>query len=306
MSNPKDFIYIKDMSELADWRPEHALKHQSNVSNTRLLPRPPSRVAPEIPNLLICHDFKGGYHPSESSQGQCPFPETIYTAEYLSLASAFVYFSHKRVSIPPAAWTNTLHRNGVKVLGTCMVEGPRDAPELSRLFQRGSEGEFIFATQLARIAAAYGFDGWLLNFEASFPPSGAGTAFSPMRLQEFLTELRSATRELCVGAEVIWYDALTVLNQVHWQDGLTLLNVPFFDKCDGIFTNYGWRPQTTLAQTVAMAQALGRVADVFTGIDCFGRGSLGGGGFGVGEVQFKSPPSSPSSSSGRRRQKQNP
>ena len=134
----------------------------------------------------------------------------------------------------------------------------------------------MFATQLALIAEAYGFDGWLMNIEASFP----GENLVPGELEALLKGLRSAVRELVPGGLVIWYDALTVLNQVDWQDGLTQLNTPFFNATDGLFTHYGWR-ERELRDTRAVANTMNRVADIYTGIDCFGRGSLGGGGFGV-------------------------
>ena len=105
----------------------------------------------------------------------------------------------------------------------------------------------------------------------------------PGELEAFLKELRSAVRELVPGGLVIWYDALTVLNQVDRQDGLTQLNTPFFKATDGLFTNYGWRKQE-LEDTRAVANTMNRVPDIYTRIDCFGRGSLGGGGFGVGEA----------------------
>lgn len=207
--DPHDFIYLESMQELADWKFEFSFEHTPNISNTPLCIRPvPAPSAPSgkiptggsIPRLLVCHDYKGGYHPSESSQGRCPFPESTYTAEYLQYISTFVYFSHKRVSIPPASWINLMHRNGVKVLGTFLIEGDEGASEMGRLLQRGLEGEFLFATQLAMIANSYGFDGWLLNFESSFP---AGK-FSPFELQQFLRELQSATAAIVPGSEIIW------------------------------------------------------------------------------------------------------
>ena len=287
MSNPKDFVYISEISELANWRPEDIEIQASKVSNTPLLgrrplPPPPKdpKAPPQIPNLLSCHDYKGGYHPDESAQGQFPAPPgPIYTAAHLHLIDTFVYFSHHLVSIPPSPWINTLHRNGVRVLGTFIVQGNARFTALSRLLDKGSEGEYMFATQLALIAETYGFDGWLIKIEASFP----GEHLVPGELEAFLKELRSAVRELVPGGQVIWYDALTVLNQVDWQDGLTQLNTPFLKATDGLFTNYGWREQE-LRDTRAVANTMNRVPDIYTGIDCFGRGSLGGGGFGVGEA----------------------
>ncbi|KAH8145376.1 uncharacterized protein LAJ45_10659 [Morchella importuna] len=280
-----DFIHLDSMQELADWNPELSFKHLTNISNTPLQRRPtlasglPSvqASAVTVPRVLVCHDFKGGYHPSESSQGRCPFSDTVYTTEYLQYVSTFVYFSHKRVTIPPVSWINLMHRNGIKVLGTFLLENDDGKEEITRVLEKGSEGEFLFATQLARVAETYGFDGWLMNFESSFPT----TKFSPLQVQNFLRELKSATHALVPQSEIIWYDALTILNEVHWQNGLTLLNAPFFAASDSLFTNYGWR-EPDLYHTAAMARAMFRISDIYAGIDCYGRGSLGDGGFGVG------------------------
>lgn len=81
------------------------------------------------------------------------------------------------------------------------------------------------------------------------------------------------------------YDALTIDNRVRYQNGITDANKPFFDVSDGIFTNYWWR-EHNLDGTAKIAAALGRQGDVFMGVDVWGRGSLGNGGFNVGEVSW--------------------
>jgi len=80
------------------------------------------------------------------------------------------------------------------------------------------------------------------------------------------------------------YDALTIDNRVRYQNGITDANKPFFDVSDGIFTNYWWR-EHNICGTADIAAALGRPRDVFSGVDVWGRGSLGDGGFNVGEVR---------------------
>lgn len=76
------------------------------------------------------------------------------------------------------------------------------------------------------------------------------------------------------GSLVVWYDAVTVEGELQWQNSLTELNQPFFDAADALFVNYTWggdAPQT------AAATAGPRRADVYMGVDVFGRGSFGGG-----------------------------
>ncbi|KAF8581664.1 glycoside hydrolase family 85 protein [Ramaria rubella] len=97
--------------------------------------------------------------------------------------------------------------------------------------------------------------------------------------------------------EVIWYDSVTTAGNLQWQDALTGANAPFFSQSDGIFTNYTWaRPpdpvppggypkppksqfehHPKLLASAVLAEQLGRsVADVYIGIDVFGRGCYGG------------------------------
>lgn len=57
---------------------------------------------------------------------------------------------------------------------------------------------------------------------------------------------------------------------------------PFFDACDGIFLNYTWQTEMLLQSRLNAGE---RYRDVFVGIDVFGRGCFGGGGFNTCEVR---------------------
>jgi len=71
------------------------------------------------------------------------------------------------------------------------------------------------------------------------------------------------------------YDSVTADGRLDWQNGLTAANAIYFGQCDGIFTNYTWKPH----QPMESAERAGlRRHDIYTGIDVFGRGSYGGGG----------------------------
>jgi len=37
------------------------------------------------------------------------------------------------------------------------------------------------------------------------------------------------------------YDTVTVNGDLDWQDKLNKYNKPFFDVCDGLFSNYTWQ-----------------------------------------------------------------
>ncbi|EGD77440.1 hypothetical protein PTSG_08537 [Salpingoeca rosetta] len=72
------------------------------------------------PRLLVCHDMMGGYKQDHLPQGQDD--ANIFTLLHWHLMDTFVYFAHDLVSLPPPTWTNLAHINGVKVLGTFITE----------------------------------------------------------------------------------------------------------------------------------------------------------------------------------------
>lgn len=76
------------------------------------------------------------------------------------------------------------------------------------------------------------------------------------------------------------YDAVTTEGRLRWQNALTNLNGPFLDAADSIFLNYWWRKPQIDGTMSALATMGGRRAnEVVFGLDVFGRGQLGGGGF---------------------------
>lgn len=153
-------------------------------------------------NVLLCHDYAGNYHEYESIL-QPEVSEEMYACEYLQSVELFVYFSHKLVCVPPPTWTNTLHRNGVKVLGTIILEP--QATEIERLLHHmdaGASMKFTLAKVLADIAKHYGFDGYLVNIEKPFPKD-----FWIPYLQAFLVQLRE---ELGIDRQLLWYVLVSV------------------------------------------------------------------------------------------------
>ena len=65
------------------------------------------------PRLLVCHDYKGGYHEDKWVQGH--EGHEGYALWHWHLIDVFIYFSHSLVTLPPAGWINAAHKNGVQV-----------------------------------------------------------------------------------------------------------------------------------------------------------------------------------------------
>ena len=76
--------------------------------------------------------------------------------------------------------------------------------------------------------------------------------------------------------KVIWYDSVIQSGQLKWQNELNSQNECFFNACDAIFVNYTWKEEN-LVQSKQMSGS--RQNQVFIGVDVFGRGCLGDGGF---------------------------
>ena len=58
----------------------------------------------------------------------------------------------------------------------------------------------------------------------------------------------------------------------------------YFEICDGIFLNYNWTEEK-LKESKLLAD--NRYLDIYVGIDVFGRGCYGGGGFNTPSVKLK-------------------
>jgi endo-beta-N-acetylglucosaminidase D len=190
----KGFTYFDTFEQLETWTEADADPLQR--ANTPLLGRSfDDRDGLGKANVLLCHDYAGNYHGYEgvSSIG---LKEEMYACEYLQHVDAFIYFSHKLVCVPPPTWTNTLHRNGAKALGTILIEPQTKDSE--RLLQHGDDGlSFRLSKILADIANHYGFDGWLVNVEKPFPTA----SWNVHVLEAFLRQLKS---DLGVGKQLIW------------------------------------------------------------------------------------------------------
>ncbi|CAM6125495.1 unnamed protein product [Calypogeia fissa] len=219
------------------------------------------------PRLLACHDLKGGYVDDQWIQGS---PNAgAYTLTHWRLLDIFVYFSHKLVTLPPPGWTNTAHRHGVQVLGTFITEWD-EGKSLCKKLLASKESLRMYADRLAELAETLGFDGWLINIENVIAKAQVAN------LLEFVRYLSVRMHSAVPGSLVIWYDSVTTEGKLEWQDWLNVLNKPFFDVCDGIYTNYTWKSDYP---KLSASAAGNRAFDVYMGVDVFGRGSYGGGQF---------------------------
>jgi endo-beta-N-acetylglucosaminidase D len=77
---------------------------------------------------------------------------------------------------------------------------------------------------------------------------------------------------------IVWYDSVTQEGKLDWQNALNDKNKDLFLASDAIFLNYTWKKED-LEISIEIANRLKDISKIFVGIDVFGRGCFGGGGF---------------------------
>ncbi|KAF9558384.1 glycoside hydrolase family 85 protein [Agrocybe pediades] len=271
--------YFKSLQELDEWAPGRSATRYEGVQ--KFIPRRPNAEALKRGRLL-------------------------QRSQILTYCS----FSHHRVTVPPPGWVSAAHRQGVKMLGTLIFEGGGEEDTLRLLLGKtptsvtGRNGRkdgkksvpvsAHYVKVLAELARERGFDGYLLNFEC--PLTGQLDQARP--LAAWISILQSELLEK-VGphAETIWYDSVVINGELQWQDRLNSVNLPFFLPSTGFFTNYTWpnfKPDQTAKYFESLpAELVGNtpqshvhavtktVRDLYIGVDVWGRGSHGGGGYGL-------------------------
>lgn len=287
---------IKSFYKLLSWLPGF---DNFNVPCVPLRRR--GNTKPDV-KILVCHDMMGGYTLDKYPQGVSVTED--YHFYHWHLIEAFVYFSHNFITIPPASWTNAAHANGVLSMGTIITEWEDGAQTCNHLLSSTTNVE-KFVDQCVSLANYYQFDGWLVNIENNLQVSVICSHINninfhffetsvfqhnvsyctycilqPNQVEMLLQLLKSLTHSMHAlkpWSQVIWYDSVITSGQLKWQNALNQFNEPFFNACDGIFLNYTWN-DWMLASSKTLAGS-SRITDVYVGIDVFGRGCFGGGGY---------------------------
>ena len=196
-----------------------------------------------------------------------------YNFYHWSLIDIFCYFSHHFVTIPPIGWINAAHVNGVSVLGTFITEGDVGQAFCTEML-KDTEMISRCSENLALIAKHHGFDGWLINIENVLE------SYQVEPMLNFVRNVRDDTKKYCGQKSlVIWYDSVIHNGELKWQNELNSDNFKYFDASDGIYLNYNWTKEM-LTNSYQLANKLNRpINSVYVGIDVFGRGCFGGGGW---------------------------
>jgi endo-beta-N-acetylglucosaminidase D len=158
---------LQNLDLLAKWKPG------TDPINICTVPLKHRKRTPKR-RVIHCHDMRGGYQEDRFSQGSNQL--YCYNFRYWQYIDIFIYFSHHCVTIPPPGWTESAHKNGVKVLGNFITEwGPGEIENLKLLDGPHADPRkdntklpmsTFYADLLVEMAIYYNFDGWFFNIEA--------------------------------------------------------------------------------------------------------------------------------------------
>jgi hypothetical protein len=87
----------------------------------------------------------------------------VFNFRHWQYVDELYYYLHETVAVPPTQWVNAAHRNGVPVLGTVTPDCAVCGPEAAALFAPENYAQTV--SKLYDFAAAYGFDGWIIDIE---------------------------------------------------------------------------------------------------------------------------------------------
>ena len=251
---------IKSLDELLKFK--GGAEDRLNVS--ALAPLESTTKRKDGVELIVCHDYKGGYLGDKYCGGN--FKENSQNEYFFvdwSFVDIFIYFSHNFITIPPVVWVDSSHLHHTKILGTLITEWNE---ELTIEMLKKSK---MVIEKLVLIANLFKLDGWFLNIETKLSKKE-----DVSDMIEFIKSLKVALSP----KKLIWYDSVTIDGELKWQNQLNEKNLRFFQACDAIFLNYFWKGEEELKGSISYS-GNDRKKDVFVGIDIFGRGSYGGGGF---------------------------
>lgn len=283
------------LAQAKAWTPHGATASKANISQVALAARLPaplhaSQAQNQPAQLLYAPDGMNNFGNYLQAQPKANL-YSFSNWSQIDILNWFAGTADLTVQIPARPWVETAHKNGVKVLGSVFLGiaqwgGSPDTVE--KLLEQDAAGNFIVADQLLRIAAYYGFDGWLVNQEtdltvvkdaqnqlvlaANGKPKrdkvrGEQLAAKMLAFMQYLTAKAPA------GIDIHWYDAMIADGTVRWQNELNAKNQAYLQTdaapagSHAMFLNYWWNG-AMVRQSVARAKAAGLSPyQLFFGVD---------------------------------------
>ncbi len=283
------------LAQAKAWTPHGATASKANISQVPLAVRLPAPLnAAQAQNqpaqLLYAPDGMNNFGNYLQAQPKANL-YSFSNWSHIDILNWFAGTADLTVQIPARPWVETAHKNGVKVLGSVFLGIAQwgGSPEtVEKLLEQDAAGNFVVADQLLRMAAYYGFDGWLVNQETDLTVVKdaqnqlvMAANGKPMRdkvrgqqlAAKMLAFMQYLTAKAPAGIDIHWYDAMIADGTVRWQNELNDKNQAYLQTdaapagSHAMFLNYWWNG-AMVKQSVARAKAAGLSPyQLFFGVD---------------------------------------
>ncbi|MDZ7871659.1 MAG: hypothetical protein U5L02_21095 [Rheinheimera sp.] len=282
------------LAQTKAWTPHGATASKANISQVPLAARRPAPLDPaqalhDQAQLLYAPDGMNNFGNYLQPQPQANL-YSFSNWSQIDILNWFAGTADLTVQIPARPWVETAHKNGVKVLGSVFLgiaQWGGNPDTVEKLLEQDADGHFIVADQLLRIAAYYGFDGWLVNQETDLTlvkdtqnqlvmAANAKPKRDKVRGEQLaakmLAFMQYLTAKAPAGIDIHWYDAMIADGTVRWQNELNANNQAYLQADDqagshAMFLNYWWNG-AMVRQSVARAKAAGLAPyQLFFGVD---------------------------------------
>jgi len=292
---PDGVPFALTLAQAKDWQPNGPVADARNISQVALAKRQSAPLQAGLLQdqqalVLYAPDGMNNFANYFSAQPQFNL-YNFSNWQHIDLLNWFAGTADLTVQIPARPWVDVAHKNGVKVLGSVFLgiaQWGGNPDTVEALLAQDADGRFVLADQLLRIAAYYGFDGWLINQETDLTAVkdaqnqlvrgsrdlARGQELAS-RLQQFMAYLSAKAP---AGIEIHWYDAMITDGAVRWQNALNAKNLPYVQqgkvgapgserRADAIFLNYWWNG-AMLRQSRVQAEQLGLSRyQLYSGVD---------------------------------------
>lgn len=212
--------------------------------------------------VAFCFDYKNNYKEDVHTQFESTDSVSDYRFMHGMVSDVLMYFGHHIVTIPPVSYVKIGHQVGSKVFGSIVLEGG-NRNDLQYIIEESRTEHKPFLDKLVETATAYGFDGYLLNFEIEV-----------VEVEKLLLWIKIFRDKLhALGKEIIWYDSLDYNKSVAYAGRIDDTNRLFFLVADYFYLDYRWALDSIASSIAETGQEPKRL---LYGIDVFQRTSVRG------------------------------
>ena len=243
-----------NLDQIINWEPTDDVYDQIHKASVPLKSRVMGNKVNPLANpnaKVMSLAYLSSASPGHSAVGGGDEGFKIYAFDNWQLLDNMVFWDGV---IPNPEVTDAAHRNGVPMYGTIFFNWGSDGKMARLTLEEDSPGSGTYpvARKYAEIAKYYGFDGYFINQESSYPTSG---------FYKWLQYMHKYANEIGYPIEITWYDGSASIDSPALVKDDNEGNPP----ADSYFMDFPWG-SGSISNTVNAFEAAGKNRyDAFAG-----------------------------------------